>query len=103
VESFVGHGIGREMHEDPQVPNFVSAQLRRSGDFQIEPGLVIAVEPMVNMGTKQVKGMPDHWTQSTQDGKASAHFEHTIAITEDGPWVLTGGPDEKPGKHVAPR
>ena len=102
VESFVGHGIGREMHEDPQVPNFVSAQLRRSGDFQIEPGLVIAVEPMVNMGSKQVKGMPDHWTQSTQDGKPSAHFEHTIAITEDGPWVLTGGPDEKPGKHVAP-
>lgn len=71
VESFVGHGIGREMHEDPQVPNFVSAQLRRSGDFQIEPGLVIAVEPMVNLGTKQVKGMPDHWTQSTQDGKQS--------------------------------
>ncbi len=103
VESFVGHGIGREMHEDPQVPNFVSAQLRRSGDFQIEPGLVIAVEPMVNLGTKQVKGMPDHWTQSTQDGKPSAHFEHTIAITEDGPWVLTGGPDEKPGKHVRPR
>jgi methionyl aminopeptidase len=99
VESFVGHGIGREMHEDPQVPNFVSAQLRRNGDFQLEPGLVIAVEPMVNQGGKQVKGMPDHWTQSTQDGKPSAHFEHTIAITDDGPWVLTGGPDEKAGKH----
>ncbi len=55
VESFVGHGIGREMHEDPQVPNFVSAQLRRNGDFALEPGLVIAVEPMVNMGTKHVK------------------------------------------------
>ena len=99
VESFVGHGIGREMHEDPQVPNFVSSQLRRNGDFQLEPGLVIAVEPMVNLGGKQVKGMPDHWTQSTQDGKASAHFEHTIAITEEGPWVLTGDPSEQPGKH----
>ena len=82
VESFVGHGIGREMHEDPQVPNFVSAQLRRNGDFALEPGLVIAVEPMVNMGTKHVKSLPDHWTQATQDGKPSAHFEHTIAITD---------------------
>ncbi len=76
--------------------------MRRNGDFQIEPGLVIAVEPMVNLGDKQVKGMPDHWTQSTQDGKPSAHFEHTIAMTDDGPWVLTGGPDEKPGKHRPP-
>ena len=65
VESFVGHGIGREMHEDPQVPNFVSNQLRRNGDFELRPGLVIAVEPMVNMGTKRVQGMPDHWTQVT--------------------------------------
>jgi methionyl aminopeptidase len=93
VESFVGHGIGREMHEDPQVPNFVSDQLRRNGDFTLEPGLVIAVEPMVNIGSKQVKTLPDHWTQATQDGKASAHFEHTIAITERGPWVLTASPD----------
>ncbi len=94
VESFVGHGIGREMHEDPQVPNFVSAQLRRNGDFALEPGLVIAVEPMVNMGTKHVKSLPDYWTQATQDAKPSAHFEHTIAITENGPWVLTGAPRE---------
>jgi len=92
VECFVGHGIGREMHQDPQVPNFVSKQLRRSGDFPLEEGLVIAVEPMVNMGTKRVKGMRDHWTQSTLDGKPSAHFEHTIAITEDGPWALTSAP-----------
>jgi methionyl aminopeptidase len=99
VESFVGHGIGREMHEEPQVPNFVSAQLRRSGDFLIEPGLVIAVEPMVNLGTKNVRGLSDHWTQATQDGKASAHFEHTIAMTDAGPWVLTGPPDEMPGQH----
>jgi methionyl aminopeptidase len=93
VESFVGHGIGREMHEDPQVPNFVSPQLRRNGDFALEPGLVIAVEPMVNMGTKHVRSLPDHWTQATQDGKPSAHFEHTIALTEDGPQVLTAGPN----------
>ncbi len=94
VESFVGHGIGREMHEDPQVPNFVSAQLRRNGDFAIEPGLVIAVEPMVNMGSKHVKSMPDYWTQATQDSRPSAHFEHTIAMTENGPWVLTGPPQD---------
>lgn len=95
VESFVGHGIGREMHEDPQVPNFVSNQLRRNGDFAIEPGLVIAVEPMVNMGSKHVKSLPDFWTQATQDARPSAHFEHTIAVTADGPWVLTSGPDPK--------
>jgi methionyl aminopeptidase len=92
VESFVGHGIGREMHEDPQVPNFVSPQLRRNGDFALEPGLVIAVEPMVNMGSKHVKSLPDFWTQATQDARPSAHFEHTIAITDSGPWVLTGAP-----------
>jgi len=93
VEAFVGHGIGREMHEDPQVPNFVSRQLRRSGDFSLAPGLVIAIEPMVNMGTKKVKTRPDHWTQVTADGKPSAHFEHTVAMTESGPWVLTEGPN----------
>ncbi len=92
VECFVGHGIGREMHEEPQVPNFVSRQLRGSGDFRLEPGLVIAVEPMVNMGTKKVKAMPDHWTQSTLDGKPSAHFEHTVAITDQGPRPLTIAP-----------
>jgi methionyl aminopeptidase len=95
VESFVGHGIGREMHEDPQVPNFVSNQLRRNGDFAIEPGLVIAVEPMVNMGNKHVKSMPDFWTQATQDARPSAHFEHTIAVTAEGPWVLTSAPAPK--------
>ncbi len=96
VEAFVGHGIGREMHEEPQVPNFASPQLRRNGDFRIEPGLVIAIEPMVNMGSKQVRAMPDHWTQVTQDGKASAHFEHTVAVTESGPIPLTAGPDKAP-------
>lgn len=92
VECFVGHGIGRDMHEDPQVPNFPSRSLRGSGDFRIEPGLVIAVEPMVNMGTKRVKILGDHWTQVTADGKPSAHFEHTVAITHDGPMLMTVAP-----------
>ncbi|MDZ4818002.1 MAG: type I methionyl aminopeptidase [Planctomycetota bacterium] len=92
VENFVGHGIGRDMHEEPQVPNFVSPAFRRTSDFRLEPGLVIAVEPMVNMGTKKVKGLSDHWTQATQDSRPSAHFEHTIAVTENGPWVLTAEP-----------
>jgi methionyl aminopeptidase len=95
VEAFVGHGIGRQMHEEPQVPNFLSKQLGRSGDFRLEPGLVIAVEPMVNMGTKRVRTRPDHWTQATTDGRPSAHFEHTIAVTESGPYVLTAGPSEE--------
>jgi methionyl aminopeptidase len=93
VECFVGHGIGRKMHEDPQVPNFFSRSLRGRGDFRLEPGLVIAVEPMVNMGTKRVKMCRDHWTQVTGDGKPSAHFEHTIAITDDGPVQLTRAPE----------
>jgi methionyl aminopeptidase len=92
VENFVGHGIGRDMHEEPQVPNFLSPQLRRANDFRLEPGLVIAVEPMVNLGSKKVKGRADHWTQVTHDGRPSAHFEHTVAITERGPWVLTAPP-----------
>jgi len=92
VECFVGHGIGREMHEEPQVPNFVNRRFRGYGDFALEPGLVIAVEPMVNQGSKRVKSMPDHWTQSALDGKPSAHFEHTIAITADGPQLLTAAP-----------
>lgn len=94
VENFVGHGIGREMHEEPQVPNFVSGQLRRSADFRIRPGLVIAIEPMVNMGTKRVRPKRDHWTQVTADGKPSAHFEHTVAMTESGPYVLTAPPGQ---------
>ena len=92
VECFVGHGIGRDMHEDPQVPNFPSRSLRGSGDFRLQPGLVIAVEPMVNVGTKKVKMLSDQWTQVTADGSLSAHFEHTLAITEDGALALTGAP-----------
>lgn len=101
VENFVGHGIGRKMHEDPQVPNFCTPAFRRNHDFELVPGLVVAVEPMVNMGTKKVRVMPDHWTQSTVDGLPSAHFEHTIAITETGPVVLTAAPasgETVPGK-----
>ena len=92
VEDFVGHGIGKRMHEDPQVPNFPS---RRSGNFEIRPGLVIAIEPMVNMGAKKVRGLPDRWTQQTADGRPSAHFEHTIAVTRSGAQVLTAGPDQE--------
>src|SRR5579872_1289763 len=88
VEQFVGHGIGREMHEDPQVPNFVSAQLKRH-DFRLEPGLVLAIEPMVNAGTKNVRVLKDHWTVETKDRKPSVHFEHTVAITAAGPDILT--------------
>jgi methionyl aminopeptidase len=94
VEDFVGHGIGRTMHEEPQVPNFVKRGYRRGrNDFRLVPGRVIAIEPMVNMGTREVKVQPDQWTQSTADGKPSAHFEHTVAITEAGPVVLTAGPN----------
>ncbi len=101
VECFVGHGIGREMHEDPQVPNFSSRSLRGSGDFLIEPGLVIAVEPMVNMGTKRVKMLRDQWTQITADGRHSAHFEHTLAITDDGPVALTVAPTPAEAAELA--
>ncbi|ASV74010.1 Methionine aminopeptidase [Thermogutta terrifontis] len=100
VEAFVGHGIGRQMHEEPQVPNFVNEFFLRRGDFRLQPGLVIAIEPMVNLGTKKVRLSRDYWTQLTADGKPSAHFEHTVAITEEGPYVLTGplGPmDEQMG------
>jgi methionyl aminopeptidase len=72
----------------------MSPQLRGGGDFPLEPGLVIAVEPMVNMGSKRVRGMPDRWTQVTADGLPSAHFEHTIAFTQSGPRILTGPPAE---------
>jgi methionyl aminopeptidase len=94
VEDFVGHGIGRKMHEDPQVPNFVKRGFRRGrNDFRLVPGLVIAVEPMVNLGGKEVRMAADQWTQVTVDGRPSAHFEHTIALTESGVQVLTAGPN----------
>jgi len=93
VEQFVGHGIGREMHEDPQVPNFAGKQLRGRSNFRLVPGLVIAVEPMVNIGIKRVRVLDDRWTQVTTDGQPSAHFEHTIAIANSGVEILTAGPN----------
>jgi methionyl aminopeptidase len=88
VTDFVGHGIGTEMHEDPKLPNFVSRELLRR-DTLLEVGAVLAVEPMVNMGTHHVTLQRDGWTVVTRDGKPSAHFEHTIAVVEGGVDVLT--------------
>jgi methionyl aminopeptidase len=88
IEQFVGHGIGQSMHEEPQVPNYVSDALKKQ-DFRLEPGLVLAIEPMVALGTKNVRVLPDGWTVETTDRRAAAHFEHTVAITTDGPRILT--------------
>jgi len=90
VREFVGHGIGRSMHEDPKVPNFVTPEQLR-GDFRLAPGMTLAVEPMVAMGRREVRLLPDKWTAVTQDGLPAAHFEHTIAVTEEGVDVLTDG------------
>jgi methionyl aminopeptidase len=92
VQSFVGHGIGRAMHEDPAVPNFGRWETGK----RLKTGLVIAVEPMVNAGAHDVEVLEDQWTAVTKDRSDSAHFEDTIAITEEGPWVLTR-PDSTPG------
>jgi methionyl aminopeptidase len=88
VTDFVGHGIGTQMHEDPKVPNFVSRDLINH-DILLQEGMILAVEPMVNMGTSQVITLRDGWTVATRDGKPSAHFEHTIAITKNGCEVMT--------------
>ena len=85
VRDYVGHGIGRSMHEDPEVPNFGFADRGPA----LKPGMVLAIEPMINMGTGAVKNMDDGWTVVTRDGRPSAHFEHTVAITPDGPEILT--------------
>lgn len=85
VRDFVGHGIGRSLHEEPQVPHY-----RTHGhNERLRVGLVIAIEPMINEGTWQVDSAPDGWTQLTRDRKLSAHFEHSVAISEDGPQVLS--------------
>jgi methionyl aminopeptidase len=88
VQDFVGHGIGREMHEEPRVPNFVNDELL-ANDIVLTEGMVIAVEPMINAGISDVQTLADGWTVVTKDGKCSAHFEHTIAIVESGCEVLT--------------
>ncbi|GAA3770348.1 type I methionyl aminopeptidase [Terriglobus aquaticus] len=85
VREFVGHGIGRSMHEEPQVPNYG----RRGKGQKLKAGMVLAIEPMINAGTAEVQVLKDGWTAVTKDGSWSAHFEHTVAITKDGPLVLT--------------
>jgi methionyl aminopeptidase len=85
VREFVGHGIGKSMHEDPQVPNLGNA----GRGPRLRAGMVLAIEPMINMGTAEVKVLEDGWTAITLDKKPSAHFEHTVAITDDGPVILT--------------
>jgi methionyl aminopeptidase len=86
VRQYVGHGIGRALHEDPQIPNYVD---RRGPDLRLRPGLVICIEPMVNVGGPETRHLPDHWTVATADGSLSAHFEHTVAITTGEPDILT--------------
>lgn len=85
VREFVGHGIGRSLHEDPQIANFATG----GRGALLEEGMVLAIEPMVNAGVWQTKTLEDGWTVVTADGAPSAHFEHTVAITANGPWVLT--------------
>ncbi len=85
VKEFVGHGIGKSMHEDPQVPNVGNP----GKGPRLKPGMVLAIEPMINAGTAEVKVLEDGWTAITLDGSLSAHFEHTVAITKDGPRILT--------------
>lgn len=85
VRDFVGHGIGAQMHEEPQVPNYGEP----GRGHRLLPGMVLAIEPMVNAGTHSVKVLPDQWTVVTMDGRYSAHFEHSVAVTENGPWILS--------------
>lgn len=91
VREYVGHGIGRSMHEDPNVPNYG----RRHTGLKLEEGMILAIEPMINMGTHRTKEGSDGWIVYTADGKPSAHFEKTVAITKDGPVVTTIEPDHR--------
>ncbi|MCG8423319.1 MAG: type I methionyl aminopeptidase [Proteobacteria bacterium] len=95
VKDFVGHGIGRAMHEDPPVPNYA----RPGTGKRLKRGLVIAIEPMVNAGAPEVKVLDDDWTAVTRDRSMSAHFEHSVAITDEGPWVLSRA-SSKPGEFT---
>ena len=85
VREFTGHGVGKQMHEDPSVPNFGTP----GRGVRLLPGMTIAIEPMINMGGAGIRQLPDGWTIKTRDGSLSAHFEHTIAITSNGPVILT--------------
>ena len=90
VRDYVGHGIGKKLHEDPQVPNYGPALWSRGQpNPRLRTGMVLAIEPMINLGTHEVEVLPDGWTVVTRDGKISSHWEHTIAVTDDGPKVLT--------------
>ncbi len=86
VREYVGHGIGTQLHEEPQVPNYVD---RRNENPRLREGMVLAIEPMVNAGRPEAKVLKDKWTAVAKDGSYSAHFEHCVAVTADGPWVLT--------------
>ncbi|HYA16733.1 MAG TPA: type I methionyl aminopeptidase [Bryobacteraceae bacterium] len=86
VREYVGHGIGTQLHEDPQIPNFVD---RRNENPRLLEGMVLAIEPMVNAGRPEAKVLKDKWTAVAKDGSYSAHFEHCVAVTAEGPWVLT--------------
>lgn len=86
VRDFVGHGIGTSLHEEPQIPNYVD---RRGENPRLKPGMVLAIEPMVNAGKPDTKVLGDRWTAVAKDGSYSAHFEHMVAVTENGPWVLS--------------
>jgi methionyl aminopeptidase len=88
VTQYVGHGIGKLMHEFPQVPNYVNREVKKQ-DFKLEEGLVLAVEPMINMGRAETEVLRDHWTVVTRDGLPSVHVEHTLALTKEGVYVLT--------------
>ena len=89
VRTYVGHGIGKDLHEDPQIPNFVDENDTRDSSIDLIEGMVLAIEPMVNVGSYEVALSEDNWTVLTKDGTLSAHFEHTVAITADGPLILT--------------
>ena len=95
VENYVGHGIGRIMHENPQVPNFVNREFKKH-DFRLEEGLVLAVEPMLNMGHADTITLHDHWTVVTKDRMPSVHMEHTLAITAGGVVIVTADEEELP-------
>lgn len=90
VEQFVGHGIGQEMHEGPQVPNYTNEELEKE-DFDLRPGIVLAIEPMINAGAHDIEILADKWTAVTKDRRPSVHFEHTVGLTSDGPLILTAG------------
>jgi len=93
VREFVGHGVGKTMHEEPQIPNFVDPR----SNTKLEPGMTLAIEPMVNAGRPNVKILNDDWTVVTQDGSLSAHFEHTVLVTDGEPEILTW-PEKVPSK-----